>query len=166
MITDRERSDARSDLGKLLRPLIQSRPDLAFFVAHAVGSISQFTVNNLLLINKLNRRLQFETKKPLLFPDLGGSHLWRLVCFTDVSFSNNSGGSTQGIFLVFLTNIKTKKASLLSWKSCKLQRIARSTLPAETLACIEGLDSCILFQNTVTEIGKTDVPILMLTDNE
>ena len=131
MITDRERSDARSDLGKLLRPLIQSRPDLAFFVAHAVGSISQFTVNNLLLINKLNRRLQFETKKPLLFPDLGGSHLWRLVCFTDVSFSNNSDGSTQGIFFSVFDKYQNKKSisfvveELQTPKNCSKHTVRR-----------------------------------------
>ena len=153
VITDRKRSDARSTLGKLLWPAIQSRSDLALFVAHAVGIISQFTVNGLLMINKLVRRLQFVTNKPLLFPDLGGSHLWRIVCFTDALLSNNSDGSTQGGFLVFLTIIKTKKASLLSWKSCKPRRIARSTLSAETVACIDGLNESLvetIFSTKVT----------------
>ena len=122
-------------------------------------------VNDLLAINKLERRLQYETNKNLRFPDLGKTSDWRIACFSDASLGNNDDGTTQGGHLIYLMNEQCKSASLLSWKSCTLRRIARSTLSAETLECIESLDCAILYWNLLFEIMGKKSPICLFTDN-
>ena len=55
---------------------------------------------------------------------------------------------------------------LLSWKSAKLKRIARSTLSAEALACIDSVDSALLLKRIIFDILDVQVPITVLTDND
>ena len=56
--------------------------------------------------------------------------------------------------------------SLLSWRSQKSKRIVRSTLGAETLACVTGLDNATLIQHILDEITGLKLPIYVATDNE
>ena len=90
-----------SILGKMLWPAIQSRPDFKFSASTAIGKIESMVVNDFLAINKLVRRLQYESNKSLRFPDLGKTSDWKSVCFFDALLGNNDDGTNKGIFNLF-----------------------------------------------------------------
>ena len=142
-LEESEKSILRAAVGKILWPATHTRPDLSFDAGTLAASISNGKMRDLIRVNKLIRRLKYDQPLQLLYPNLGPVINWSLVVFTDASLSNNSDCYTQGGFLVLLVNIESRKVSILSWRSFKLRRVARSTLAAETLACIEGADTAV-----------------------
>ena len=54
---------------------------------------------------------------------------------------------------------------MITWRSAKLSRVARSTLTAETLALSEGLDAGILFDEIFEEMTDIQCPINVYTDS-
>ena len=119
--------------------------------------VSVAKVLDLKRAKKLNRRLQFEKYIPLSFPNLGLSKDWNTLVFTDASLSNDRDIRTQGGFLIFLVNVKTLQACLLSWCSSRLRRIARSRLSAEAIACIEGADTAVFIKTLLHGIPNSDI---------
>jgi hypothetical protein len=84
--------------------------------------------------------------------------LWTELGFlscSDAAWATRPDGSSQGGRLVLAVHPKafrdeTVRYSILDWKSYKLQRVARSSLHAETQAAAEGADAlefCKVFWN-------------------
>ena len=59
--------------------------------------------------------------------------------YSDASFNNLTNGSSQGGFIILLSDTYNNVASI-AWSSVKLKRVARSTIAAETLALSDGCD--------------------------
>ena len=51
-------------------------------------------------------------------------------------------GGNQGSYLIFLVDTDNH-CNLLSWQSKRLKRIPRSSLAAETVAALDGIDAAI-----------------------
>ena len=68
--------------------------------------------------------------------------------------------------MLFFENKKSLKSVLISWQSQKIERVVRSTLSAECMACIEGVDSAFLLQQILNELYDRIVPITVFAYNE
>ena len=64
----------------------------------------------------------------------------RLNVYTDASYGNLQNGGSQGGYLIFIAG-EDNTFNLLSWQSKQLKRIARSTLTAETISLVDGVES-------------------------
>ena len=62
--------------------------------------------------------------------------------FADASYRNLKNGGSQGGYIIF--SFDGEHAVALSWSSHQLNRVALSTLCAETLAAVEALDTAYL----------------------
>ena len=62
--------------------------------------------------------------------------------YTDAQFRNLNDGGSQGSYLIFLVD-NDYNCNLLSWQSKRLKRIPRSSLAAEAIAILEGIDPAI-----------------------
>ena len=164
-LDDDEKSTLRSIIGRVLWPAVHSRPDISFTVSNIGAKIPIATIGDLYLANKIVRRLKNDVDCEMKYVPLGDPQKWILIVFSDASMSNNYDGSTHGGYFVFPTSTQTFASCLLSWKSAKLKRIARSTLSAEALACIDGVDSALLLKRIIFDIIHVQVPITVLTDN-
>ena len=162
--TPEEKKELRGIIGKLLWLSVQTRPEISCSLSQLSSNLKESNVSDILAANKLIRYVRSE-EVTLKFPELGLINDCRFVVFTDASLANNKDGSTQAGYLVFLTNIKTGDCSLISWRSQKLKRIVRSTLSAETLACVDGVDAAFLMQNLMKELTTSLLPIFVITDN-
>ena len=106
----------------------------------------------------------------LAFPSVGSLEDSELLLFTDASYANLSDKvSSAGGYLIFL---KGKNGSLcpISWASKKIKRVVKSTLAAEALALVEGLDACYFVRSILHEMIQVkhgnEIPIKCYTDNK
>ena len=103
----------------------------------------------------------------IFFPKLDIASL-RFVVYTDASFGNiNNGCGSVGGQLVFLAD-KRSKVALIDWHAGKVKRVVRSTLAAETLRLVEGLESAIYHRVLISELSgrkKDSFEIKAVIDN-
>ena len=108
-----------------------------------------------------------ESKVFLPKVDLQSSYL---LCYCDASLGNLNGGlnSTSG-YIVFLTEQLSGKSCALNWQSKKIQRVVNSTLAAESLALVEGLNATLYTRDLLTDmvgVDKSMIPIRIAIDNK
>ena len=99
--------------------------------------------SDLAVLNKLIRKCEAIPAK-LCFQTLGDVENWVIIVYTDASLANCEDLTLQCACLLFLANRRTYTSVLISWRSQKSKRAVRGTLSAETVACVEALDSGIL----------------------
>ena len=63
-----------------------------------------------------------------------------IICFSDDSFANLKGNSSQGGFIIFLYR-NEKLFSPITWKSFKIRIVVKSTLAAEIPALEQALET-------------------------
>merc|ERR1712148_115696 len=90
----------------------------------------------------------------------------QMIVYTDASFANLPGGSSQLGYVVFIADAKGNSTPI-AWASKKARRVARSTLTAETLAAVEGVDAGFAVKTVLEEILVRKLPpIILYTDNK
>ena len=119
--------------------------------------------------NKNIRKLKSE-KLTLKFPNLRNIEQCKILCFSDASFANLKGSSSQGGYVLFLYK-DDKTFAPIAWKSRQIQRVVKSTLAAETLSMEEALEACFMIRSILLEIFQKDAasglfPIHCYTDNK
>ena len=100
----------------------------------------------------------------LYFPALNLNDL-TIRCYTDASYGNLSDGGSQGGY--YLELVSEHNSAPLDWQSKRLFRTPHSSLAAETISMVEGLESAILMREIVSEILLIDrnrIPIEAITD--
>ena len=77
------------------------------------------------------------------------------MTYTDASFANtNNGQGSVGGQIVFLAD-KRDKVAAIDWHAGKVKRVVRSTLAAETLSLVEGIENTLYHRVLVSELtGK------------
>lgn len=102
----------------------------------------------------------------LCFPNLGNLKKAKLMTYADASFNNLGEGASQGAYINFIIGDNGKFAPL-AWQSKKLQRVVKSTLGAETMAFLSGVESCFLFSAMLQELlgEQKRVQIIGCTDS-
>ena len=163
LITEDEREELRSVIGKLNWLATQTRPDLSYDVCELSTSLKNGTVSLLMKANKVIKKAMYN-EVFLHFPVLDLSQL-TLRCYADASYGNLNDGGSQGGF--YLELVSGSNSAPLEWQSKRLRRVAHSTLAAETIAMVEGYESAVLIRHVLCEILQSDVkniPIEAITD--
>lgn len=164
LLTVEEKIEIKSVCGQLLWVSNNTRPDMSYETSTLCNLGSHGTVSDLLRVNKVINNMK-QDKVVIKYPNLGSPDKWSLSVFSDSSFANLPDGSSQGGFIVFLTD-QDGKVAPLSWQSKKLHRVTKSTLSSETLAVIEAVDSAKLSQLQIQELFGIKVPINVYTDSK
>ena len=142
-----------------------SRPDISYDSCVLSTQQSKPTYRSIFEANKSLRELKTH-KFALKFPKLNLPSS-KIIVHCDASYGNLPDSSSQGGYIIFLSD-KSGNCTPISWASRKLKRVVRSTLAAETLACIEALDNAYLISKIFSEILSETEPreIELHTDNK
>ena len=148
-----EATELRSGGGCLHWLIGQTRPDLA--AGTSLYMSGQPTVQNLVEVNKLLKEAKASQDWCLRFVPIDFETA-KVVVFTDASWANAPGLKSQAGYLTFLAGPKVftpegDSASLLDWRSHRIQRQCRSTLAAETMSLDCGFDSGIFVRELLAE---------------
>ena len=137
-ISEIQRKDLRTALGKLNWIAAMTRPEISFYTCQISTRIKNATVTDLLTTNKV---IRFVKNNPgfIKFPKLDIDHL-SVCAYTDASWNNLPNGGSQGGQIIFIKD-PNNVVSPIIWNSNKIRRVARSTLTAESLALLDGCDS-------------------------
>ena len=135
-ITSDERTQLRGLLGALQWLHTQSRMDLAAEIGLLQSCVTKAKVQYLELANKILRRARkCSTGTIFKIRRIPG----KIACasWTDASLKNRVDHSSTGGYVIGLTSESIAKREVtpivpISWRSCKLPRVAVSSLSAET----------------------------------
>ena len=153
----------RSILGAINWIVLGSRPDKAFEMVELATKANSATVEDLIKARKVLRRLQ-EFESYIMFPCIDNP--WLIYVFTDASLANLPDGVSSSLgIVIFITD--GNRACPLSWHANKIKRVVRSTLAAETLALLEGLEEAMYLKTMIKKIDTSQViPIVGYVDNK
>lgn len=141
--TAEEKDKARAVVGSLTWAAKEGRPDAAAAASLVASSLATLKVQDILDLNRavkaVKQRPDLSLKIQAIAPERLG---WGVV--TDASFANATKGRSQGAHAVITYDIELiekgiGKCNLLHWRSGKIQRVANSTLAAETQSLSRGL---------------------------
>ena len=107
------------------------------------SNLTRASINELIQCNKIISKVK-DINLKLPFRKLQGN--LKLVVYTDASLGNLTDGSSQGAYLIFLVE-NNGWCNLLSWHSERLKRMPRSSLAAEAIAVLDGLEATYIFLN-------------------
>ncbi len=164
-LVSKELTMYRSLLGSINWIVRGSRPDMAYDLIELSIRNNSAKVQDLIHARKVMRRLK-ENDSYLIFSNLGDPSHWKMYIFTDASLGNLSDGvsSTMGIVLFLVGN---GKACAIVWRANKIKRVVRSTLAAESLALLEGLEEALYTRAILRELYlKLKCPIIAYVDNK
>ena len=89
----------------------------------------------------------------------------RLILFSDASYANLPDGISSSLgYIIFIVDCNNN-CSVISWKANKIKRICRSTLAAEAMSLVEGLEECLYLKEVMKELGFV-LPIVAFVDNK
>ncbi|CAC5359188.1 unnamed protein product [Mytilus coruscus] len=147
----------------------QSRPDLCFDVLDLSTSIQLSEAKTQSKLNKVIRKAKNNSYR-IQYPNLEGLKNIELILYTDASYANLSDRvSSAGGYVIFLRRQNGKNCPI-SWSSKKIRRVVKSTLAAEALSLVKGLDACYFVRRILQEMIKLNagesIPIKCFTDNK
>ena len=148
-LNEQEKSALRSISGQVAWVVGQTRPDLAFESCTLANVGKHPTIEDLKYANKTVKKMK-DKGITLNIPKLINIENAHLLCFPDATHASLKCGSSQGAFIIFLSD--GKKVVPLSWQSKKLPRVTKSPLASETMILGEGADMCYLLASTLQEI--------------
>ena len=166
--------DVKNDIypeltGQLHWIATQSRPDLSFDVLD-LSTYTDWSDSKLLSkINKVIRKAK-NNQYRVAFPSLESLEDLELLLYTDASHANLSDRySSAGGYIIFLRG-RNGRTCPISWAAKKIRRVVKSTLAAEALSLVEGLDACYFVRSILHEMVKIkqgqSIPIKCFTDNK
>ena len=163
--SDGSRTSVRNLLGKLQWVASQTRPDLCYRICFYLCCLDKLELSHIRALNKIVRQLRFEKNLRIGLRSITNWNDAKILLFTDASLANNSDMSTQGGCIVGLSD-RNNVISPLAWHSRKLKRVVHSTLGAELLALVDGLDVCINLSEQLNFYLGKNIRIKVLIDNK
>ena len=97
------RSKMRSLVGKLQWVASQTRSDLSFFRVASLATVTIVTMSDITQANKIVRQLIYEKNLCFRISHVEDLKTARFIVYSDASLANNSDNSTQGGFLIGLS---------------------------------------------------------------
>ncbi|CAK0814932.1 unnamed protein product, partial [Prorocentrum cordatum] len=165
--TPSEATRLRAAFGQLVWLATQGVPLVGAELSLLLAYSNSATVNTLLQANKLIRRTKFEATKELIME----KHATPCVVgYSDAAWNVRRDGSSQGGFLIFLTDytlMQNREApiSLLAWASAKLPRACRSSSAAEVQAASEAQEELEFCRLLLSEILLGPAPLKQWTSS-
>ncbi|CAE7938955.1 GIP [Symbiodinium necroappetens] len=143
LLNDDQKAEFRSIAGCLQWISGQTRPELA-----AVNSLANHGSKTTLAdLRDLYQAVDFarETKEDgFIIPDVPLNKATVVLAYSDASWANAEQSRSQcGVLIVLCSTAvlqRTVPAMIVDWKSCRSQRVCRSTLAAESCAADEACD--------------------------
>ena len=93
----------------------------------------------------------------------------KLVVYVDAAFDNLHDGGNQSAYLIFFVN-PNEKFNLISWQSKRIKRMVCSSLAAEALAMLDGIDSALyivaLLNELIYDKSEQQIPMHCVADNK
>ena len=89
----------------------------------------------------------------------------RITAYSDAAFANNADLSSQLGRIVLLTD-DNHNAISVSYKSCKLRRVARSVLYAEAIAFADLFNDELAIRKQLKSVLRHPTPVHILTDSK
>lgn len=167
-LNSEEATQFRSLVGSLNWLVQGTRPDLFFQLVDLSTKFKNCTVADLIQVRKLLQKAR-DCKCEVLFPNLGEISQWHLVTYADASFANLSNGTGSCIgYVVFLVGVNNRSCPL-TWKSGKAKRVVKSTLGAEAMAMLEGIEASLYLKTMLADmlcLTMKSLPITIITDHE
>lgn len=153
-------------IGQLHWIATQSRPDLCYDVLDLATSCNLSDTKLRSKVNKVVRKAKYNQYK-IVFPYLESSADMELLLYTDASYANLSDKvSSAGGYLIILKG-KNGRICPITWSSSKIKRVVKSTLAAEALSLVDGVDACYFVRSILQEMFKVkDIKIKCFTDNK
>ena len=131
-------------------------------------SMKEPKIINLLHANKVIKKIKLESYS-LIFPELGPTDELYLAVFTDASLANLPDQvSSAGGYVILLIG-SNKMCCVLSWCSCKIKRVVKSTSAAEALTLLEGVEEAVCLQALLSELlsdSSFKIPIKAYIDSK
>ena len=164
-LSSEEYTEFRSLVGAHQWLVSGTRPDIAFDTLLQSCKLKKATKEDLFMIGKTVKRAKIEVTNK--FTDLGNPEEWKLIMYSDASFANLPDTVSSCFGFIILIMGSNQRCCPISWKANKIKRVCRSTLAAETMALVEGLEECLYLKNLLSEIGifKQKNEIIGYTDN-
>jgi len=155
--------DAVSTRAKIQYIATCSRPDLASATQLLTSAVSEPDSTAMKKLKEIVAHCQKTSAEGLNFVKLDKDTL-KIVLFTDASFGNAVGLSSQAGFVVVLMD-ESGAANILHYGSKKCRRVTRSVMAAELLSLVNGFDSAFIIKHTVSEILDMDIPMDAFVDS-
>ena len=139
----------RGLIGALQWPAGQGCPHLCASISIQAGGIKTGDGHYLAELNKSLRFAKNNAQVKLRMREIGGSFVnIAFICFSDAALAVRQDLGSQGGFLIVAADPavldgKAVPYSVVSWRSFKLPRVARSSLSAEAKACAMALDELL-----------------------
>ncbi|CAK0890102.1 unnamed protein product, partial [Prorocentrum cordatum] len=159
-VSDKERSDLRGRLGTVGWQPQQSVPWLSAEVSLLQAEIPTATVSTIQEINKLIRTMSDTADVVMLIPAI--EHI-AAVGWGDAAWAARITGEAQGGAMIVLAPLSflsgsAETAAPVSWRSCKLPRVASSSTSAEVQMMTETLDEISYVRLFIYELecGQVD----------
>ncbi|CAK0889332.1 unnamed protein product [Prorocentrum cordatum] len=159
-VSDKERSDLRGRLGTVGWRAQQSAPWLSAEVSLLQAEIPTATVSTTQQTNKLIRTMNDTADVVMLIPAI---EQIAVVGWGDAAWAARITGESQGGDIVVLAPLSflsgsTETVAPISWRSCKLPRVARSSTSAEVQMMTETLDEISYVRLFIYELecGQVD----------
>ncbi|CAK0873791.1 unnamed protein product, partial [Prorocentrum cordatum] len=159
-VSDKERSHLRGRLGTVGWRAQQSAPWLSAEVSLLQAEIPTATVSTIQKINKLIRTMNDTADVVMLIPAI---EQIAVVGWGDAAWAARITGESQGGEMIVLAPLSflsgsTETVAPISWRSCKLPRVARSSTSAEVQMMTETLDEISYVRLFIYELecGQVD----------
>ena len=166
-LTSLELTHLRSYVGALNWVVRATRPDLSFDLIQLSTRFTDGRVEDLCKARKVVNALA-QTDSKVVFPRLEKNSL-RIVVYTDASYGNlNNGVDSMGANVVFLAD-KHGYCLPLDWAASKVKRVVNSTLAAETLALMDGINNAMFARSLLSDflaVKEKGIPITAIVDNK
>ena len=158
--TPEERDLTRAAVGSITWTAKEGHPDAAAIASLVASNLTRLSVQDIRDLNKAIDLLKSRSDLCLRIQPIRPERLgWGVI--TDVSFANASQGKSQGAYAVVAYDVEVLergegRCNLLHWRSGKIQRVANSTLAAETQSMSRGLGELswtVTVFNELTTLG-------------
>ena len=163
-LTEEELTEYRSIIGQMNWVAQHTRPDMAFQVSDLSRKFKDGKEEDMKELRKVVKRMK-ENVGRIRIGKVNLEGAWIQV-YTDASYSNVEETKSQIGYIISLEDGTGKRAPIF-WKSRKARRVARSTIEAETLSMIEGVEAAMYLQEVLKELWRRNkVPIKIRTDSK
>ena len=144
--TEPSQREFRSPLMKVSWPIRHVLPQLAYAASHLATRVKQPTQEDARLLHLLINEAKWLADQGLVKLTYRKIDLQKIVVVTnfDASFGKEEGMKSQSGFITYVTDesIKTMPTlcSIVEFQSCKIDRVVKSTMAAESAALSKALD--------------------------